>query len=163
MKILITDTNTFTGDDLAIGKYYYVEPADTGTLQQGRCFHGLLHCYLASGCIAYPVSSYEDLKSIVKKNLGAGYESYVYIEDTGNGLLKGKVKTRDEVPNNLAIDKNGRKMVWGNLKHWADYTKKERAETIDRLIAEMIYAGVNSKKFNEILETMELNSMRKAG
>ena len=42
----------------------------------------------------------------------------------------------------------------GRLKSWADYTKKERTETIDRLISEMHQAGVNSTKFSEILEGM---------
>jgi len=46
-------------------------------------------------------------------------------------------------------------MLYGLLKSWADYTKKERTETIDRLIAEMIQAGINSGKFHEILDGME--------
>jgi hypothetical protein len=33
-------------------------------------------------------------------------------------------------------------------------------ESIDRLINEMVQAGVNSKKFTEILQGMEQNSMR---
>jgi DNA-binding transcriptional regulator YhcF (GntR family) len=53
-------------------------------------------------------------------------------------------------------------MVYGILKSWHDYTKKERTETIDRLIAEMLQAGVNSNKFHEILRSMEENSLTKS-
>jgi len=43
----------------------------------------------------------------------------------------------------------------GEVKSWADYTKKERTETINALISEMHQAGVQTKKFYEILEGME--------
>jgi len=162
MRILITDTNTFTGDNLDVGRYYYAEPADTGTGEQNRTFHALLQCYWSSGCHSYPARSFDDFKKIIKKNLGAGFDSYIYIENTENGLAKGSVKTRAEVPENLAVDKSGKQMLWGSLKSWSDYTKRERTETIDRLISEMVQAGVNSRKFSEILQGMEQNSMRAA-
>jgi hypothetical protein len=161
MKILVTGRNEFTGADLVIGKYYYAEPADTGTGEQNRAFHGLLQCYFTSGLHSYPAKSFEDFRNHIKKNLGAGFGSYVYIQDTGSGLEKGKAKAKAEVPENLAVDKCGKKMLYGILKSWADYTKKERTETIDRLIAEMIQAGVDSRKFHEILDGMERNSMEK--
>ena len=47
------------------------------------------------------------------------------------------------------------------LKSWSDYTKRERQETISRLIAEMIQAGVHAKKFYEILDQLETNSMNR--
>jgi len=40
-------------------------------------------------------------------------------------------------------------------KSWTDFTKDERAEMIDFTIREMIEAGVNSRKFDEILSGME--------
>jgi len=41
------------------------------------------------------------------------------------------------------------------LKYYAENAKRERTETIDRLIAEMIQAGINTNKFNEILRGAE--------
>jgi len=41
------------------------------------------------------------------------------------------------------------------LKSWSDYTKKERQLTIDNIINEMFQVGVNSNRFNEILQGME--------
>jgi len=62
------------------------------------------------------------------------------------------------------VDDNGEPVdepvIKWRLKSWRDYSKKERMESIDRLIAEMVQAGVNSKKFSEILQGMEKNNMR---
>jgi hypothetical protein len=44
--------------------------------------------------------------------------------------------------------------IMGKLKSWADYSKTERRETMDRLIAEMETAGVNTPKYREILAGM---------
>ena len=87
----------------------------------------------------------------------------MFIASYDGGLIKGSVKTRTEVPENLAVDKNGQKMVWGILKSWSDYSKAQRTSTIQNLITEMIAAGVNSRKFSEILQGMQENSMRVAG
>jgi hypothetical protein len=43
----------------------------------------------------------------------------------------------------------------GRLKSWAAYTKKERKETIDRVISAMIQSGVQTKKFYEIMEGLQ--------
>jgi hypothetical protein len=44
--------------------------------------------------------------------------------------------------------------IMGKLKSWGDYSKTERRETMDRLIAEMETAGVNTPKYREILAGM---------
>ena len=155
MKILITADNEFTGDALTVGRYYLVEPADTGTHAQNATFHALLDIFWRSGCHSYDAGSLEEFKKYIKKDLGSGYESYVYIEDTGNGLIKGNAKSFSDIPKNVGIDKNGKKMIWGILKSWSDYSKKERLDTIDRLIVAMVNSGVNSKRFHEVLEGME--------
>jgi hypothetical protein len=54
----------------------------------------------------------------------------------------------------VAVGEDGKKMIAGKLKSWADYTKKERRETIDRLVSAMIQSGVNSKRFDEIVAGM---------
>ena len=160
MKILITGKNEFSGSDLDIGREYLVEPADTGTLAQNSLFHSLCQEFWRSGLHSYQAMSFKEFKDQIKRDYGMGYESYVYVETTEDGFVKGKAKSMADVPENLARDKHGNRMVWGILKSWSDYSKKQRMETIDRLIATMIQVGINSRKFHEILDGLE---ERKAG
>ena len=160
MKILITGKNQFSGSDLDIGREYIVEPYDSPTEMQNRLFHKLLEIYFNSGVYSYPAKTYEELKQCVKKSLGAGFVKYVFILDTGSGLVKGQVKNYEDVPKNLALDKYANKMVYGVLKSWSKYSRKERTATIQNLITEMINLNINSKGFHEILNGLE---ERKAG
>ena len=141
LKILITAKNTFTGADLKIGSWYNAEPAAEGTLAQNSTFHSLLTEYWRSGCHSYNVTKYEDFRDCIKRDLGAGFETY----------------TRDYTRSGKPCDP----FTDSRLKSWSDYTKKERMETIDRLIAEMHQAQVQTKHFYEILQGME--SMKIAG
>ena len=136
MLIVVTDRNQFSGDDLEIGKWYNAEPAATGTAAQNAAFHALVQEYWRSGCHSYNAVSFEHFRALIKLHLGAGAERFCNLVDAdGNPLPGGRFDYR--------------------LKSWADYTKKERRETLDRLIAEMHQAGVNSRKFYEILRGME--------
>ena len=155
MRILCTAPGEFTGDDLEIGHYYFVEKDDSGTLQQNSLFHALLDVYFTSGCYSYPVSTKADLKIAVKKSLGEGFERIVYFIPTGKGPVKGEAKTMEEVPENVMIGADGKDMVYGELKSWSDYTKAQRTKMLQNLIAEMKLSGVNSKKFEEILKGLE--------
>jgi hypothetical protein len=161
MRILITGEGTFIGDKLVIGKYYNYEPADTGSLAQGRAFHSLLQTFWASGLHSYIAKSFQEFKDYIKRDLGAGAEYYVYVKK--DGLLRAKTKDRDEAVQEAAVDRYGRPVVWMRLKSWADYTKKERTETIDLLISEMHQVGVQTKKFYEILKGMEKNRKVREG
>jgi hypothetical protein len=144
MKILITSENEFTGAILKIGKYYNVEPADTGTIEQNRCWHSLLQEYWSSGCHSYKAGSFEHFRELIKLYLGAGVEKYRdLVDDNGEPVEKPVVKYR--------------------LKSWRDYTKAERTSAIQNLINEMIQAQVQTKKFYEILHGLEQNSMKAAG
>jgi hypothetical protein len=159
MNILITGDGTFIGDKLTIGRKYNCEPADTGSLSQGRAFHSLLQCFWASGLHSYPAKSFEEFREYIKRDLGAGAEYYVYVKK--GSLLKGKSKDKEEAVREAAVDKDGHPVVWMKLKSWADYTKKERTEAIDRLISTMHQARVQSAKFYEILQGLEENSARR--
>jgi hypothetical protein len=110
---------------------------------------------------SYPAKTKEDLKIEIKKHLGAGYEFYIYVEQTWKGIRHGQVKRREDAPKNLAIGVDGQEMIWGFLKSWSSYSKKERTNCIDLLIAEMKTAGVSSKKFFQLLDTLEKNSMNR--
>jgi hypothetical protein len=162
-KILITAPGKFTGAELKTGTYYNAEPAAEGTDAQNKTFHELIKIYFDSQCYSYPAKNEGELKKEIKKHLGRGYERWVFVQDTEEGLIWGEVKRLEEVPENVAIDKYGKELLRGELYSWADYNKTQRARTITSLINEMIVAGVNSRKFEEMLREFEANSMRAAG
>jgi len=140
MKILITAANQFTGASLKIGCYYSVEPFDdSGTSEQNRAFHALISEYWRSGTHSYNAKNFQHFRELIKLYLGAGAEKYFSLVDSEGKPTEPKVSWR--------------------VKSWANYSKKERTETIDRLIAEMVQAGADSKKFHEIIDGMERKSV----
>jgi len=154
MRILCTGPGTYTGDELTEGRYYEAVEADTPTEKQNRAFHALLQEFWSSGLHSYNARNFEQFRDFIKRDLGAGFERYRYVEESENGLRWGQVNARHGIPKNVAHDAHGHPLAAGILKSWTKYTKKERKETIDRLINTMIQCGINSKKFDEILEGM---------
>lgn len=150
MTILITAPGEYMAEsqDIPIvGRRYLIEDATTGTSAQNRAAHALIQEYWSSGLHSYQTRTFSEFRDYLKRDLGAGFESFVYASPEG---VK-KVKTREEIPDEY----NNSKYALGRLKSWSDYTMKQRREFIDALISEMMQAGVNSKKFHEILEGME--------
>jgi len=144
MKILVTAPGEFMGDDLQVGCHYNAEPAATGTQAQNKAFHALVHEYWLSGCHSYNARSFPHFRELIKLYLGAGAERYYsVVDDQGNGLDRPAVRHR--------------------VKSWTRYTKEERKESIDRLIAEMHQAGVQTRKFYEILQGLEENDVKRMG
>ena len=148
MRILITPTGYVheSGDVPVEGKSYFLEDATSGSLAQNKAFHALVMEFFKSGCHSYTCATWQELKDFIKRDMGAGFESYVYANESGMH----EVKTKEEIPAGTP-----RTHIRGKLKSWSKYTKKERRETMDLLISTMIQAGVNSKKFNEIMTGME--------
>lgn len=136
MTILCTGPGTYTGDDLKIGSYYQAESAAEGSSAQNRVFHALLAEYWRSGCHSYNAKSFEHFRELIKLYLGAGAEKYYSLVDVYGNLLE-------------------KPTVCYRTKSWGRYTKKERKESIDRLIAEMETVGVNTPKYREILRGLE--------
>lgn len=128
------------------GKTYLLEDATDGTQQQNRAFHPLVQEFFRSGCHSYNCETWQELKDFIKRDMGAGFESYVYADESGMH----EVKTKEEIPAGTP-----RTHIRGKLKSWSKYTKKQRRETMDLLISTMIQAGVNTKKFHEILDGLE--------
>ncbi len=148
MRIQITPGGGYvhiSGSAPEEGKTYLLEDATNGSLAQSRAWHALLQEYWRSGQHSYRADSFMGFRDLIKRDLGAGFEAYVYADDSGIH----KVKHLDEVPDHVHA-----RHVMGKLKSWARYTKKERRETMDRLISEMHQVGVNTKKFYEILDGM---------
>lgn len=151
MVILITDTGYVVEsiDSPVVGRRYRLEDATTGSLAQGAAFHALIQEFWRSGAHSYNAKTFAEFRDFIKRDLGAGFESYVYADSLGVH----KVKTLVEIPPGTP-----RTHIIGKLKGWAGYTMKERRETIDRVIATMEQAGVNSAKYREILAGMERGS-----
>jgi len=166
MKILILEKEQYmveSKDSPIIGRHYNLEDADSGTAAQNKAFHALLNEYYISGMHSYDNVDLVQFKKLIKKNLGAGFESFVYAEIEAevvgdaveyNARIHSVKKFKD-LPEYIRQDSDMDLMVRGKLKSWADYTKKERMKTMDNLISEMHQVGINSKKFMEILEGME--------
>jgi hypothetical protein len=140
-----------TTDLPVVGKQYILDDAADGSDRQNRAFHALVQEYWTSGMHSYTAKNFADFRDQIKRDLGAGFDKYYYVIMVDGKPRYRIVKTRKEVPAEILADPDMREMVCGRLKSWADYTKKERGESITRLVAEMIQVGVNSKKFDEIL------------
>lgn len=113
-------------------------PTRWGTDAQNRAFHALLGEYWKSGLSSY--ESYDDMRDTFKLR-AAGADEYIFIE---NGKVR-HVKSLDEVKGRYAEVP----------KSWADFTVEQRKDAIDEVIREATMAGINSRKWEEILRGME--------
>ena len=114
-------------------------PERGGTDAQNRAFHSLLGEYWKSGLSSY--ESFEDMRDTFKLRIG-GADGYLFIDSRGR--IK-EVKSLDEVQGRYAEVP----------KSWADFTVEQRRDAIDEVIGEATVAGINSKKWGEILQGME--------
>lgn len=149
MTITITAPGEYlcdTKEEPRVGCRYQLEDATSGTGAQNRAFHALVSEYWRTGLHSYPAKTFDQFRDYIKRDLGAGFESFVYA--TPEGIKK--VKTREEIP----AEYNNPTYTMGRLLSWSEYTLKQRRETIDKLISEMVQAGVNTAKFTEIIEGM---------
>ena len=111
-----------------------------GSTAQNRAWHSLIGEYWASGCSSY--HSYVDMRDLLKLRIN-GAKEWGY-------LIDGKQHTVVEygsIPSGCP--------KWGVPKSWSDFNKQERKDMIDFTISEMIQAGVNSNKFDEIMKGLE--------
>ena len=156
MKVLCIESSnakSVINIQLEPGRYYNIEDASKGTSAQNRLFHAMITEYYKSGLHDCD-GGWKDLRNLVKRDLGARFESYVYatIED-GKPRIH-QCDTYEEIPESVRKDPDLKKMVRGRLKSWGDYTKKERRNTIDNLKTEMLNRGVATKKFDEIIQSI---------
>ncbi len=162
MKALCTGSSagevtfSISGDLPEVGLYYNIEDAIDGTSAQNKTFHSLTMEYFRSGQSSYDADNYADFKNQIKRQLGAGFEGFVYIDYlTREEPFMADSKKYNDIPEDIRkaqTIKNG--FIRGKLKSWSDYTKKQRKTTIDNVINEMIQAGINTRKFQEILKGM---------
>ena len=164
MMILITAPGEYllqTKTEPIVGRVYSLEDQTRGTAAQNNAFHALISEYYNSGAWSYQGAcyttgaTYDEFRNLIKRNLGAGFEAFVYIDYVDNKAIICDAKTIQDIPESVRRDPDRKSLIRGRLKSWADYTKKERRETMDKLIAEMHQVGVNTPKFQEILQGME--------
>ena len=108
------------------GGYFHIEISRVRkpkSIQQNKLFHALITEYYISGL--HSCDSWQALKNQMKYQFGEGFIQTLTLAD-------------------------GEK--YGILKSLADYSMSELSRLTDNVIADMIQAGVNSKKFDEILK-----------
>lgn len=135
----------------------YIEVLDEKqykTKKQNNLFHSLLMCFWESRLSSF--ESYEDLRNHYKRIAhlcDVKFENR--LKDTTKNILWRAIKLlplpKSELDEIVELIK-GRTITW---RSWADCSKEMAKITLDQLINDMINAGVNSKKFNEIMR--ELN------
>jgi hypothetical protein len=130
----------FQSSDKKAGGYVTIQislPKKIGTDAQNRAFHALLGEFWSSGLSSY--ESYEDLKDSIKLKV-AGPDEFIFIKDgkvRRSKTLEGVEGRYAEVP-----------------KSWADFTRDQRKAAIDWVIKEANLAGINTKKWDEIIKGM---------
>ena len=161
MTILITADNSFICIDEKqpeVGRKYNLEDAASGTEAQNRLFHALVSEYYTSGLWSYHGSGYKqgatlhEFREIIKRKLGAGFEVIYYADYVDEKAIICQCKTIEDIPIHVRSDPDMRKCIQGRLLSWTKYSKKQRRETVDKLISEMHQVGVNTPHFNEILD-----------
>ena len=166
MKILILDNDKYmleSKETPIVGRHYNLEDAESGTQAQNKAFHALIQEYYITGMSSYIADSLPDFKKQIKKYLGAGFESYIYVEihqpvmglEELNRPVIRDAKKYEDIPEEVRKDEHYKELIRGKLKSWSDYIKKQRRSTMSNLITEMLAAGVNTGKFNEIMEGLE--------
>lgn len=128
----------YTSCDKKSGGYITVtveQPKQPGSEEQNRAWHALVQEYWRSGCGSY--DSFEDLRDQLKLRI-CGAKEYIYITDRQRTVTK----VEDIPPDTpyIAVPKS-----------WRDFDKNDRKDMIDTTILEMMEAGVNTRKFEQIL------------
>ncbi|MCW8932151.1 MAG: hypothetical protein OQL19_18200 [Gammaproteobacteria bacterium] len=173
MKVLVTVSSgdvvqlLVKGADMPlVGKEYSLEKiVDSGTAKQNRTFHPLLECLYTwmlkndtyqfeSNGIQYDFrcSDIDKLKTIFKIRYGKGANRWEYVDDNYNMV---EVFDLKEIPTYVVSDfseGNRGRIKASHAISWKEYDKDDRRKLIDNMINIMKTIGVDSDKFNEILD-----------
>lgn len=143
-----TDAIISSTKEIKPGEYYLESANDKArnTNKLNRMFHLLITDYFNSGKYSDQVDTLLELREKIKYRLGEGFDRFLYVNDSGDLV---KCKLYDEIPSHI---KPHPKKMLGQLKSWGDYIPYERYCCVKNLVAEMKLAGVNSKRFQNILD-----------
>lgn len=152
MKILILEDGYIaeSHEKPIPGRRYILEDAEEHTDAQRKAAHALINEWYKSGAWDYDTTEYNVFRDYVKKDYGAGFSHYEYVDDK---YCMHRVASVDDVPDYVLDDFNGgnRGRIKGVLKSFTRYKKKEVQGLIDKLLDVMISRGVNSAKFQDIV------------
>lgn len=165
MKILILPDNKYlseSADAPEEGRRYILEDAAEHTENQHRAAEALIGEYWKSGLHAkYGGDPKHLFRDKLKRDLGDGFESYVYA-DVINGKAKiFQVKKYTDIPEHVRQDPDLAEMVQGKIKSLSRYGKKALARFIDNLIDDGTAAGVKSAKWFEIIDGLRETALEK--
>jgi hypothetical protein len=137
------------------GHKYHLIDAEEYTQSQRNTLELLIDEWFKSGIWDYDTIDKRKFREFVKRDYGQGFDRLKYVDDKYKII---EVKTQDEIPEYVVLDfANGNKgRIQGVIKSTTSYTKKQLSNIIDNVINAMIDAGVDTKKFHDILK--ELNS-----
>jgi hypothetical protein len=136
-------------DKPIVGRVYQLVPADDPTELQRPTFFALAQEFFASNADSYKIKSFKRFYDLIKRDLGAGFESFIYVDPKSPTEIH-DVKRKEDIPAHIPYS-----LKRGKLKSLTDYTKKEWSEAIDRLCSAMDRAGVDTPKYREIRKGME--------
>lgn len=156
MRYSKEDIKRLTGVEIDT-EYGYIEVLDEKqykSKQQNSLFHSLLMCFWESKLSSF--DSYEELRNHYKR---IAHLCDVKWENTLDDstkkmlwkavqLLPIKEQQRAEIVELL----KGRVVTWHS---WSECSKEMARLTLDQLINDMTFAGVNSKKFQEIMRDLD--------
>lgn len=165
MKILILPGEKYqpcSTDKPKDGFWYNLEPAEEHTDSQHKTAEALITEYWKSGIHPkYGGDEYSTFRDKMKRDLGAGFASYIYADIVNKKPKIFDVKSVEEIPEHIRLDPDMKSMIRGKLKSLTRYTKKELANFIDNLLNDMVAAGCNSKKFQEICQGLKDNELKR--
>jgi len=165
MKILIIDQDNYqpvSKDKPQAGCYYYLEPYDEKSENQNKALHALIQEYWKSGLHPkYGGDDFASFRDKLKRDLGEGFESFVYADIVEGNPRIFQVKKYEEIPEHIRTSPELKNMVQGKLRSVSTYTKRMMQRFIDNIISDGFAAGMNSRKWQEIISGMEENSLKR--
>ena len=142
----------FDGESPEVGHKYELESMVDGTQAQNKLFHSLVMVYYNSGQHNDDKIDFYTFRERIKKNLGCGFESYIYIEIVDDMPKIKHARKIEDIPDYIRSDPQYKDKTLGKLKSWSSYSKNQRKKTIDNLISEMLQVEVKSNEFQTILK-----------
>ena len=156
MKILITETGYLVESKEVpiVGKSYILEDADDYTGKQRRTWEALVDEAYKSGKFSYDTMDIHKFREHIKLDYGEGFNRLKYVNDKFQMV---EVKSQSEIPDYVALDfgNGNRERIQGIIKSTTAYTKKQFVRMIDNTINAMLEFGVDSKRFQDILEGLD--------
>ena len=129
-------TFIFKGENPIVGKWYTLEDATSHTDAQRKAVHALIQEWFKSGLWSYDTLDFAEFRNYVKRDYGVGF---IKVSRKSLGIKNSHLYLPDEIE---------------VLKSFSLYTKKEVQSFCDNIINAMIHAGVDTKKFHQIIDGM---------